>query len=635
MTVPPVGLYSIGVRGLDVPALLDFARESGVGFVHLRGGPRGYDLAHRPAPVLDGWGRAAAEAGVPVTGVTADIDLADLLHPDPSVRHPARGELERLADAAVRLGSGWVRLLAARPPTTPEAWAGRALPAVAVPLLAELHHPAWLTHTALTALRPLLDGGLGLLADTAQLAPALPRAAGEAVLARVFGAVRVLHLSDPGTGLDGSGPRDVAARVLARIRAGHPVETAFEWTGNPRTSAACLARYQHAVTWWTHHATTTPPAGLGCSSPSPQPSGSKPVLTPTPTPPAQAAAPDSAQELSALLEHAYGLGEVRLTRLPAGQNTINYRATQGGETLFVKHYPPGVDLAAEREAIGQSRLAGEHGVPVAVPRFTRGGETIATGGDLAVSVWEWVPGRTVDGGLTPGQQEAAGRALGLIHAAFAGHPAAAAGESRRLAKWRTTDPVAKLTAAVDQLLDLIAERPSPNAFDEEAARPLTERRAALVHLPELIAGLPDGLTTQVLHGDFSVVNIMFEGDVLMGVLDFLPPAPELVAYELGRIAVDPRTVVHDPDWIRGGVRLVRAYQDTNPHHAAADVTGCARVALIQLVTSLYGVKDHYLKPGLLQDDLDAFWLLRHAAATRLLDALPDVERALAEAAGPR
>ncbi|MFD7552472.1 AP endonuclease [Streptomyces sp. NPDC059816] len=271
ITVPPVGLYSIGVRGLPVPALLDFARESGAGFVHLRGGPRGYDLARRPGSVLDAWARAAAEMSVPVTGVTADLDLADLLHPDPSVRNPARGELERLADATVRLGARWVRLLAARPPTTPEAWAGRTLPRITVPLLAELHHPAWLTPTSLTALGPLLNGGLGLLADTAQLAPALPRPAEDAVLARVFGAVRVLHLSNPGTGLDGPGQRAVAARALARIRSGRAVETAFEWTGHPRTPAECLARYRQAVAWWTRLATTTPSAGLGCSPSSPQP----------------------------------------------------------------------------------------------------------------------------------------------------------------------------------------------------------------------------------------------------------------------------------------------------------------------------------------------------------------------------
>ncbi|MGH3793309.1 MAG: hypothetical protein ACRDRT_02575 [Pseudonocardiaceae bacterium] len=41
--------------------------------------------------------------------------------------------------------------------------------------------------------------------------------------------------------------------------------------------------------------------------------------------------------------------------------------------------------------------------------------------------------------------------------------------------------------------------------------------------------------------------------------------------------------------------------------------------MIQLLTSLFGVKDHYLQADPLQDDLDAFWVLRHRAATRLLE----------------
>ncbi|MGH3628022.1 MAG: hypothetical protein ACRDRL_11360 [Sciscionella sp.] len=40
------------------------------------------------------------------------------------------------------------------------------------------------------------------------------------------------------------------------------------------------------------------------------------------------------------------------------------------------------------------------------------------------------------------------------------------------------------------------------------------------------------------------------------------------------------------------------------------------------------MKNHYLKPGLLQADLDQFWLLRHHAATTLLDHLPELERTL-------
>lgn len=40
------------------------------------------------------------------------------------------------------------------------------------------------------------------------------------------------------------------------------------------------------------------------------------------------------------------------------------------------------------------------------------------------------------------------------------------------------------------------------------------------------------------------------------------------------------------------------------------------------------MKNHYLRPGLLQHDLDAFWLLRHRAAAALLENLPAIEKNL-------
>ncbi|MFF7098052.1 phosphotransferase enzyme family protein [Streptomyces rubradiris] len=342
--------------------------------------------------------------------------------------------------------------------------------------------------------------------------------------------------------------------------------------------------------------------------------------------------PQAQPDLTAVLACAYGLTGIALERLPVGQVTVNYRARVGDRLLFVKHYPDGTDLTAEQAAIDQTRLAGQYQVPVATPRPSLDGDTVVRQGGIAVSVWEWVPGAVVQDGLNPAQQRAAGHALGRIHTAFTGHPAGA-GPSARLKKWMNPD-LAKLDATTGKLLGIAGERAQRDAFDEQALRTLAERRAMLPRIPDLLAGLPP-LTTQVLHGDYSAVNLLFDGDELTAVLDFLPPDPFLVAYELGRIACDPRTVVLDEDWITAGVNLVGAYLETNPHLPAADVTACARVALIQLLTSLYGVKQHYLKPGLIQEDLDQFWLLRHAAATRLLDNLDTVERALAQAAHDR
>jgi homoserine kinase type II len=344
--------------------------------------------------------------------------------------------------------------------------------------------------------------------------------------------------------------------------------------------------------------------------------------------------PQAQSDLTSVLASAYGLPGAVLERLPIGQVTINYRARVGDQVLFVKHYQDsGAGLGAEQDAVDQTQLAGAiHQVPVASVRPSTGGETIVRQCGIAVSVWEWMPGAVVDNGLNPAQQRAAGTTLGRIHTAFADHPAGS-GPSAKLDKWLHPD-IDKLEATTIKLLDIARERAQRDEFDEQALRTLAERRAVLHRIPELLAGLPS-LTRQVLHGDYSSVNLLFQGDELTAVLDFLPPDPFLIAYELGRIAFDPRTVVLDEDWIAAGVNLVGAYLETNPHVPTADVTTCARVALLQLMTSLYGIKQHYLKPGLLQEDLDQFWLLRHAAAQRLLASLSDVESALARVAHRR
>ncbi|GIH71708.1 phosphotransferase enzyme family protein [Sphaerimonospora thailandensis] len=334
----------------------------------------------------------------------------------------------------------------------------------------------------------------------------------------------------------------------------------------------------------------------------------------------------AAVQVTEVLADAYGLIGARLARLD-GQVSINYRATTAeGRRVFVKNYTCGSDLAAEEEAIAQTRLAGDHGVPVAaiVPSVT--GELITRRGDTAVSVWEWLPGHSVESGFNAVQQVATGRMLGRVHRAFAGHPTGTH-PSPRVDRWLNPD-LDKCDATIDTLLALIKDRTEQEPFDRQAADTLTERRTQLLRLPSLITALPP-LHAQVLHGDYSPKNLLFHGNAITAVVDFGPAEPFLTSYELGRIAFDPRSVALGEDWIASGMALVAAYLEENPHLPAADITSCARVALIQLMVSLYGVKEHYLKPGLIQDDLDRFWLLRHRAATRLLDHLDEVEEALA------
>lgn len=250
-----VGFYSIGVRGLAVPELLAWAHREGIGFVHLRGGPRGFALADQSRATLHRWYQAA-RATVPITGVTVDTDLAELLAPDPAVQTRAREHIARLSDAAAILGASWVRLLARTPPDL-HRWVDPTDALPTVPLLVELHHPGWLTSEAVRWLTATVEACplLRVLADTVQLAgdtDAMPpdvRGA-DPVLARIVDASAVLHLSDDGRGLDRPGHGRVARLAARRIAAGQPIAVAVEWTGADRSPPVALDRYRAAAAWW-------------------------------------------------------------------------------------------------------------------------------------------------------------------------------------------------------------------------------------------------------------------------------------------------------------------------------------------------------------------------------------------------
>jgi Ser/Thr protein kinase RdoA (MazF antagonist) len=346
-------------------------------------------------------------------------------------------------------------------------------------------------------------------------------------------------------------------------------------------------------------------------------------MTPTVTP-APADDPTAPSAVRQLLEVGFGL-TAELDRIPVGAGSVNYQAITDTGRLFVKAYPPGTNLNGEAGGIRLSALAAQAGIPVARPLPLPDGTFIATHEGSAASVWEYVDGEIIETGYNRPQLHAAGHTLGLIHRAFAALPESS-GPTPQVGPWLTFDAT-EFTATIDRLLAIIEAKDELDEFDEMARRTLRERRDQGVRIPALLAELPQ-LTTQVLHGDYSPMNIMLTGEQVAAVIDFRPPDPFFVAYELGRVAYYPNTVVHSDVWEADAAELIAAYRDANPQVAADGIAYSARVALLQLLTSLYGVKNHYLKPGLLQTDLDAFWLLRHQAATTLLDHLSDLEKTL-------
>lgn len=337
-----------------------------------------------------------------------------------------------------------------------------------------------------------------------------------------------------------------------------------------------------------------------------------------------------------VLAEQYGINVADLAPVAVGQHTVNRRARteDGSRDVFVKTYVGGpdgaADLAAERAAIELATLAGDHGVPVAPAVPNLRGELIDTSTRVPLSVWEWMPGSIV-AAPDPRQSAHAGETLARIHVTFAHLPASVHSDPVAATRaWRAVD-ITKPLATIDQLQALIAQRSGSgraDAFDLQAAEDLAERRDMLNRLPVIAGQLPDRLHTQVLHGDYSPVNLLFNGDHVTAVLDFSPPRPGLISYDLGRIAVYPTMLTGRHDWPEVALALISAYRRTNPTAPDPDIRACIRIALIQLVRSLYGITQHYLAPGLYQHDLDEFWRARHSAARTLWRHLTSLDDAL-------
>jgi hypothetical protein len=254
----PIGLYSIGIRGIDVPGLLALAAQHQVPFIHLRGGPNGYDISRRPRQTLVAWADQARETS-PITIVTADLDLIDFLRHDHDAYVHATAELHRLAEATALVGAGSVRLIARRVPEATQ-WSELAVPDLGpthgLTTLVELHDPSWFTPTVLSQLvEHRADAPVwALLVDSAQFHSGWHRHGDHVALAGlglIASCTRVIHLSDDGAGLTGSG-HGIMARSFADAAARwwKDVEVAFEWTGVDRSVEVCLARYRGAVEWW-------------------------------------------------------------------------------------------------------------------------------------------------------------------------------------------------------------------------------------------------------------------------------------------------------------------------------------------------------------------------------------------------
>lgn len=320
--------------------------------------------------------------------------------------------------------------------------------------------------------------------------------------------------------------------------------------------------------------------------------------------------------LELALKESYGVDAVELHRIDAGTNTINYRVVDAdGRRWFAKVYRG--RLEPERAAIELTAYAGQGAVPVAAVRRTLGGAVIDE--RVPMSLWEFVDGETAQGGITGERWPAVGTVLGRLHRRLAEHPAAV--PSLRPATG--VRDIERSKRQFDELITTFQARDELSPFEEWACEAALERRALLGRAGAILAELPP-LTVQVLHGDLASPNLMLTGDAVAAVIDFQPPRPGFVAWEIARIGADPRTVLLGDQWIDGFGVLLDAYRDEHPAARPDDVLSAIAVGCAHTLGSTFPLAE----PPPVSPSLELYARARHAASLQILERLPDLHERL-------
>lgn len=329
--------------------------------------------------------------------------------------------------------------------------------------------------------------------------------------------------------------------------------------------------------------------------------------------------------VAATMAMAYGIQPAEVAQIPAGTNTHNYHVSDrsGGE-WFAKVYRDRTALPDERAAVELAEFARLGHLPVPAVRRTREGDLIEEIGDLAMSLWEYVPdAETAEGGLTAGRWPAVGTVLGRLHRHLADHPAA--GPVLRPA--RGVCDLERARSRYDRLITEYGRRAGLGPFEAWAQEAARQRLALLDRVAVILDGLP-ALTEQIVHGDLASPNLLLRGDEVAAVVDFQPSRPRYAAWEIARIGCDPRTVLLGDQWLTGLPELLAAYRDEYPKARTGDLVATVAVGCAYTLASTYPLAEPLDNPDAVDEALETYGRARHEAALVLLDRLEEAEEVL-------
>ncbi|WP_394426494.1 phosphotransferase enzyme family protein [Streptomyces sp. SGAir0957] len=325
---------------------------------------------------------------------------------------------------------------------------------------------------------------------------------------------------------------------------------------------------------------------------------------------------------------AYGVHPVEVAQIPVGTATWNYKVTtRSGRQYFAKVYLDRASMSREREAVELAAFARGGGVPVPAVHPTREGALVEDVGRLPMSLWDFVADtETAERGLVGARWPAVGTVLGRLHRHLADHPAAA---PRPRAGAEVCD-LKRARARYERLLSEYGRRGELSSFEEWAKDAARQRLALLDRVAVILNELP-ALMEQVVHGDLSALNLLLREDKVAAVVDFQPPRPRYLAWEVARIGCDPRTVLLGDEWLTGLPVLLDAYRAEHPQVPVDDLLSCVAVGCAYTLASTYPLAEPLDAPATVDASLEAYARARHQSALMLLDRLDEVKEVLRDA----
>lgn len=311
-----------------------------------------------------------------------------------------------------------------------------------------------------------------------------------------------------------------------------------------------------------------------------------------------------------------------IRRIYAGLGSRNWAVDAPNGSYFVKEFLSYEDAQRGKVSIDVATHCRTRGIASPSVLVNNDNETVTVHEGGGIALFTFIHSNERIDKFSKNYMTLMGDNLAATHLALSSYPYPG---KDKTSKWLGTEVVG-IVAIVDELLGKIRQLKQRSEFDNISNKLLEDRKSQLQQYANLMEPIKT-LSKGVIHGDYGQKNIIVDDAEQIWLIDFADAEVFFPAYELGRAAFPPENFEH-PDWLERGLKMIESYASRNVL-TRNDLIFCARSWLVQLLQSVYGVKQHYLNPHELQDDLDKFWLRRGKATAILFESLEKVERAIA------